>query len=99
MSDYEENSLPAIIGEKSLIQAQTISREGKLDEHIDADAEIANTMLSALDSGFKQAKTIVQLCKLIDTTMNVLEKRRKLLLRPYAADNQITGRTPVFPLS
>lgn len=68
-----------------LIEPQDITRHSSFEEIVDADMEITNNVLKALFVGFTRVRSIGSICKLTDTTMNVLERRRKLLGKPYGA--------------
>lgn len=52
------------------------------------DLQVANDMLKFCYTGFSHVKSITSLTRLIDSTLKVVESRRKILCKEYGYSNQ-----------
>lgn len=75
-----------------------VDEQNTPEEVIAADALRAENVLACLHAAWAGVRTVTGVCKLAETTMNVMEKRRKLLCQPYGAAPSNSGRAPVIPL-
>jgi len=75
-----------------------VTRSNSLNEVIDSDLSITNNVLKALHVGWSHVKSISSLCKMADTTLNTLEKRRKLLNLQYGAEVKFSKTSIVYPM-
>lgn len=75
-----------------------VTRNNSLNEVIDSDLSITNNVLKALHVGWSHVKSISSLCKMADTTLNTLEKRRKLLNLQYGAEAKFSKTHVVYPM-
>jgi len=77
--------------------APPVNRSNSPEEVIDADVEIANTLLLNVHQVWGAVTTLAGVCKLAETTMTLLEKRRAMLLQPFGAPTS-AKRTVIMPL-
>lgn len=82
----------------TLAEPTSVSRQSTLNEVIDSDVDIANNVLKALHVGWGTVRSVSSLCKMADTTLNAIEKRRKILNLQYGAESQISKGTVVYPM-
>lgn len=65
-----------------------IKYDDPIETHVQADLEIANRVVEALHVCWGNVRSIPQVIKLATTTLDVLERRRHLALKQYAAPKQ-----------
>lgn len=95
-----DDNLPSILEETATqISLPTpVSTKDTLSQVKAADLEVANSMLAVMYAGLGKAKSIASLCKLADSTMSILERRRKLLCMQYGAPNNLPKTQDFEPL-
>lgn len=81
--DDQEKELPPALIEKTVPCPVLVDRATTLEAVIDADVEVANQSLLLLHSILPSIRSISTLLSTINTTMSVIEKRRKLLNLQY----------------
>lgn len=91
-----ENDTPPL--ELTITEPTSVSRKSSLEEVIDSDIDVANNVLKALHAGWSVVRTIPSLCKMADTTLNTLERRRKLLNLQYGAEAKFQKGSVVYPM-
>lgn len=74
--------------EVTLEALEDIKRGATIDQVLDQDLLMVNNNLRALQFCFMKAESIATVCKLVDTSMNVLERRRKLMGLPYGTESK-----------
>lgn len=74
-----------------------MTRRNTLDEFIDSDLEAVNNTLLMLHAGWEKVRSITSLCKLADSTVTLLQKRRQLALHPDAASNNAAQKNLSLP--
>lgn len=72
-----------IIPDNQITPPNDVSATATLNQIKVVDVQIANDMLRFAYAGLEKASSVSSLCKLIDTTMGVAERRRKLLCLEY----------------
>lgn len=95
--DTQEHPL-ALLPHNEISLPDDLPSNSTLSQAKHADVEIANTMLRACYHGLSQATSISALCKLIDTSMNIVERRRKLLCLQYGSSDKNIEGTLTTPL-
>ena len=68
------------------------------EEVIAADAIRSENILAYLDASWQAVRSVKGVCELAETTMKVMERRRKLLCQPYGAAAKDHKHTVVVPL-
>lgn len=87
MSDKPESSgsdLPILQeAEVALPAPADIAPDATIGQAKQADVAVANDMLRICYAGLNEVKSLGQLSRMVSTTMDVLEKRRKLMCLDY----------------
>lgn len=101
-TNNDELALPALReeAEQGILPAEVLSlnHDATLEDAKKVDVEIANDMLKALYVGFTKPLSIKSLCSLASTTMDVVEKRRKLLCLQHGYSNSNAKSTILDPV-
>lgn len=82
----------------TITEPVSVSRQSSLNDVIDSDIDIANNVLKALHAGWSRVRSISSLTKMADTTLNAIEKRRKILNLQYGAEAKYSKGSVVYPM-
>ena len=93
-----EETLPSIVPANLLTFPEDLLPTATINQAKIADVQISNQMLLLCQAGVEKATSISALCKLIDTTMSVVERRRKLLCLDYGAPSDRKQNVYTEPL-
>lgn len=102
MTDKNEENLP-ILQEvpKELTEIifpdNSLTPDSSTNQFMDEDLQHANNAIRAVYSAYSMANSVSKICKLAETTMSVIEKRRKLMLKP-ASLSDLQGKKRDFGL-
>lgn len=78
----EEKSQKDTVPQLNLAPPHHLHANSTLEETLTADVSISNSVLDALFVAWGSVRTISNVCKLAQTTMNVVSQRRELILKP-----------------
>jgi len=99
--DPAEPSEPPAILAKANVQIgvpEALSEGATLKQAQRVDVQVTNDMLTTCYHGIGQAKSLSSLFRGIDTTLKVIEVRRKVLNLEYGAPSNGTRKSFVDPL-
>lgn len=84
--------------QNSLLIPAPLTESSSLKEAKRVDVQVTNDMLTSCYHGLSQATSITALSRMIDTTLKVIEVRRKVLCLEYGATTNGVGKTFNDPL-
>lgn len=78
-----DEALPSILSDVNLIEPNySLTPESPLNSVVKDDLVILNNCLKAVYHGWTMARSVNHICKLAATSADLIEKRRKLMLKP-----------------
>lgn len=79
--------------------ATSVTRKNSIPEVIDSDMEIVNGVLLGMVNALTQVRTPMSACKIAQATIDIVVKRRQLLLMPCnASENKKSPDSSYEPI-
>lgn len=80
--DDDDKKLESLDTSPTLMEPDYIDEGSSLEEIIKEDVQHSNNVLKGLYIGWGKVRTVSGICKMAITTMETVERRRKLMLKP-----------------